>query len=268
MTRRQLLWSMQQATRTGELHLVEEAPGDTLVETYNAMLCALRASRLKQLELLGELGHDLRNPLTALRVNVDLLLSLHREGEKRTLPCEEHQKLREEMLFQFDRLAGLVDTLASLGNPGQSGSVRVDQLLNDIDEHSWQGHPAVAVHVSTIPWVVQGDAMLLGRGIVNVVDNALTWSPVGGVVEVELVAESERQAVLKVSDSGPGIAVEERERVLERFYRSPDAQETSGQGVGLAIAKRAMEELGGEITVGESTTGGALVSMRLPGRPG
>jgi two-component system OmpR family sensor kinase len=100
--------------------------------------------------------------------------------------------------------------------------------------------------------------MLLG----NLVDNALRYTPVGGRVDVELSTD-EGNALVSISDSGPGIPKSERERVFERFYRLAGS-ETPGSGLGLAIVKQVAVLHGGRVELDTSPTGGLLVRVFLP----
>jgi two-component system, OmpR family, sensor histidine kinase MprB len=104
--------------------------------------------------------------------------------------------------------------------------------------------------------------------VTNLVDNAVKWSPAGGTVRVRLARADDRWAVLTVADSGPGVDPGERDRIFDGFYRPPDARDTPGSGVGLAIVKEMVEDVGGRIAVDESGDGGALFTVEVPGSPG
>ncbi|RWD63344.1 MAG: ATP-binding protein, partial [Mesorhizobium sp.] len=103
---------------------------------------------------------------------------------------------------------------------------------------------------------------MLREMIVNLVDNALRYSRPGGSVTVRLAA-LDGEAVLMVSDAGPGIPPEEREHVFERFYRLAGATE-EGSGLGLAIVREVVENAGGSVTLGDAAGGGLKVEVRLP----
>jgi signal transduction histidine kinase len=102
----------------------------------------------------------------------------------------------------------------------------------------------------------------LERVFDNLLDNALRYAPDGSVVEVEAAAR-ERTVRITVADHGPGIAVEERTRVFERFHRSPGAS-GAGSGLGLAIARDIVEAHGGRIAAAETPGGGATLIVELP----
>lgn len=264
---RRLTRSMERVTATGDLRPVPETSGGELTRSFNRMLASLRESRSRQERRITEIGHDLRNPLTALRVNVELLLSLHRDGQSRALPPEEHRELERDVLTQLDEFAGLIDDLVGLSGE-DSGPVRFDAVVETACERARCRRGDVEIQVATTPWLVRGDGGALGRGVINLVDNAVKWSPSGGTVRVRLARDGDRRAVLTVADSGPGVDPGEHDRIFDRFYRPPDVRDTPGLGLGLAIVKEAVEDVGGRIDVSESGDGGALFTAEVPGSPG
>jgi two-component system sensor histidine kinase MprB len=116
------------------------------------------------------------------------------------------------------------------------------------------------VDVQVTPWWVEGDPVLLERAVTNLLDNAAKWSPPNGTISVTL-----DDGALSVMDQGPGIPPEERGRIFERFYRSPSARGLPGSGLGLAIVAQTAEQHHGSVAVSEATSGGALLTLRLPG---
>lgn len=264
---RRLRESMERVADTGDLRPIQETPDEGLTRSFNHMLASLQETQVRQERRITELGHDLRNPLTALRVNVELLLSLHRDDRPRALPPEDHRELERDVLTQLDEFAGLIDELVDLSG-GAAGPVRFDAVVETACERARCRRGDVEVQVTTTPWLVRGDGDALGRGVTNLVDNAVKWSPSGGVVRVRLTRDGDRRATLTVADSGPGVDPGERDRIFDRFYRPPDVRNTPGSGLGLAIVKEAVEDIGGDIDVGESGDGGALFTARVPGSPG
>jgi two-component system sensor histidine kinase MprB len=103
--------------------------------------------------------------------------------------------------------------------------------------------------------------------VLNLLDNAVKFSPDDGVVRLELRQIGDGSAVVEVADSGPGIGDADMPHVFERFYRSSEARTLPGSGLGLAIVKQAAERHGGMAYAGRAPEGGALFAIRLPGRP-
>ncbi|HWU65231.1 MAG TPA: HAMP domain-containing sensor histidine kinase, partial [Ensifer sp.] len=109
---------------------------------------------------------------------------------------------------------------------------------------------------------VIGDGTMLREMVVNLVDNALRYTPSGGEVTVRVV-RANSAVVLTVDDSGPGIAEDERDHVFERFYRIMGTQ-AEGSGLGLAIVREVVEGAGGMVSLGTSPAGGLSVRVHLP----
>jgi signal transduction histidine kinase len=112
---------------------------------------------------------------------------------------------------------------------------------------------------------VSADRLVLREAITNVLDNAIKYSPLASTIDVRVRADGNR-ALLTVADQGPGIALEHRERIFDRFFRLDEgrSRDEGGTGLGLAIAKWAVEANGGHITVEDGTDGGSVFRIALP----
>ena len=118
--------------------------------------------------------------------------------------------------------------------------------------------------VESEPWELVGDAGALERALVNVLDNAVKFSPPGSSITAHL-----SDGVIAVADEGPGVPAADRHKVFDRFWRGDDARRTPGSGLGMAIVADAAKTHGGTAHVDEAVGGGALVVLSLPGqRPG
>jgi signal transduction histidine kinase len=117
------------------------------------------------------------------------------------------------------------------------------------------------------PTLCHGDRMVLRQALLNLVDNAVKYSPMGGRIAVRVSTSQDGMAVLDVSDTGPGIPVELRPRVFDRFYRadtSRSRENGGGSGLGLSIARWAVEVNGGQLTLESSEGPGATYRITLP----
>ena len=122
--------------------------------------------------------------------------------------------------------------------------------------------PDLKIAAELAPWYVRGEPAALERAIVNLLDNAVKFSPAGGAIDVRL-----RGGELTVRDHGPGIPAEELPHVFERFWRSPSARSMPGSGLGLSIVARTVQQSGGEVALAPAPGGGTLATLRLPGTP-
>ena len=243
-----------------------------LSESFNSMSTALASSRDRQSQLIADAGHELRTPLTSLRTNVDLLVRSEETG--RPLPEATRTRMMGNMKAQMVELSTLIGDLLELSRPSRpKGSKPLEVLpLHDIvaralDRARLRG-PGLAFAVDVQPWYVRADAHAMERAVINLLDNAVKFSPPGGAIDVRL-----RFGTLTVRDRGPGIPAEDLPHVFDRFWRSPSARQMPGSGLGLAIVAQTVREAGGEVSLAaaapgpDGATGGALATVRLPGAP-
>lgn len=234
-----------------------------LSRSFNSMTAALASSRDRQARLIGDAGHELRTPLTSLRTNIELLARSDETG--REIPPADRRALMASVKAQMTELAALIGDLQELSRPDavQGGPLMV-VALHEITESALERArlrgPELSFETRLRPWYVRAEPAALERAIVNVLDNAVKFSPPGGTVEVRLTAGE-----LTVRDHGPGIAADELPHVFERFWRSSSARALPGSGLGLSIVARTIQQAGGEVELGPAAGGGTLAVLRLPG---
>ncbi|MFI9275020.1 sensor histidine kinase [Kitasatospora sp. NPDC052896] len=239
-----------------------------LASSFNSMSTALANSRDLQTRLIADAGHELRTPLTSLRTNVDLLIRSDQTG--RPLPPATRAKLLGNMKAQMQELTLLIGDLLQLSKPdsprpGQNvATVAMHEIAARAVERGKLRGPGLDFRVELQPWYVRADAAALERAVMNLLDNAVKYSPPGAPVEVRL-----RGGQLTVRDHGPGIPTEELQYVFDRFWRSPSSRQLPGSGLGLSIVAQTVEASGGQVSLGPAGDGGpgALATMRLPGTP-
>ncbi|HVK30706.1 MAG TPA: HAMP domain-containing sensor histidine kinase [Nocardioides sp.] len=236
-----------------------------LATAFNHMLLALDASRIRQRQLVADASHELRTPLTALRTNVELLSMSARGDQAVSLPADARDELLDDVQAQIEELTTLIGDLTALARD-EPIRIQVEPVdLGDVVDHAVQRvrrrAPGLTFEVFTRPWWVIGEDAELERAVTNLLDNAAKWSPEGGLVTVRL-----SDGVLTVDDQGPGIAEADRNRIFDRFWRSPDARTMPGSGLGLAIVRQVAERHSGSVHATDNASGGARLVLRLPGR--
>ncbi|TYC16934.1 HAMP domain-containing histidine kinase [Actinomadura syzygii] len=235
-----------------------------LGRSFNSMTAALAASREHQSQLIADAGHELRTPLTSLRTNIDLLLRAEATG--RDLPAPARHDLLTSVKAQMQELTSLVGDLLELARPDETRTIPETVPLHDVlaravDRARLRG-PDLTINAHTQPWYVHGDPASLERAAVNLLDNAVKFSPPGGTVDVRLTGGE-----LTVRDHGPGIPTEDLPHVFDRFWRSPSARSLPGSGLGLSIVARVVAESGGRVALEPAPGGGTLARVHLPGTP-
>ncbi|RCG29440.1 sensor histidine kinase [Sphaerisporangium album] len=262
-----LTGAVEHIARTEDLATRIPVDGDDeiarLGTSFNAMTAALAGSRERQLQLVADAGHELRTPLTSLRANVDLLL--HSENSGRPLDPGARRRLLAGLKAQMTEMSSLVGDLLELSRVSEGEEPVPGLPFHDVVETALARARLrageVRVHADLAEWYVHGREGALERAVVNLLDNAVKFSPPGGVVRVRLAGGE-----LTVRDHGPGIPEDELPHVFERFWRSSAARSMSGSGLGLAIVAQAVRDAGGEVTLANAAGGGILATVRLPGR--
>ncbi|MCW2879866.1 MAG: heavy metal sensor signal transduction histidine kinase [Sphaerisporangium sp.] len=227
-----------------------------LATTLNDMLARLEAADASQRALISDAAHELRSPLASIRLQLEVALG-HPEGQE----WPETAEGVLEDTFRLSRLAEGLLTLARLDErrPARRQPVDLGELIGATAGRYDEALVKVAAVQAA---VVDGDAMDLGRVLVNLLDNAVRHA--GSQVGVELHATRD-EAVITVTDDGPGIPEADRERVFNRFTRldSARSRDEGGAGLGLAIVRETVRAHGGSVDL-EDASPGLRAVVRLP----
>ncbi|MDX3195423.1 HAMP domain-containing sensor histidine kinase [Streptomyces sp. MN03-5084-2B] len=257
-------------TRDLDADIPDEGGGEIrrLIRSINDMLAALRDSRRAQRLLAEDAAHELKTPLTSLRLNAELLIRLDRRGTlDSALPPESRTRLLNDLGAQVAELSTLAAELTDLARGDVSDeSTELLDLADVVVAAATRARsrvPDIEIALDVTSVWVSGRPAGLQRAVLNLVDNAGKWSPADRPVQVRLRAEG-TSAVLEVDDAGPGIDAADVPRVFDRFYRAESARALPGSGLGLSIVQRVVEAHGGRVTVARSARGGALLRVDLP----
>ncbi|NJQ00051.1 HAMP domain-containing histidine kinase [Streptomyces sp. PLAI1-29] len=263
-----LTGAVEHVARTEDLAVRIPVEGEDeiarLSRSFNAMTAALASSRDRQQQLIADAGHELRTPLTSLRTNIDLLVRSEETG--RAIPAADRAALLDSVRAQTKELAALIGDLQELARPDTAAGAAPPEVTGlhaiaarAVERARLRGS-SVTVTTALAPWYVRAEPAALERAVVNLLDNAVKFSPPGGSVEVVL-----RDGELTVRDHGPGVPAEELPHVFERFWRSPAARGLPGSGLGLSIVDRAVGQAGGEVALRPAPGGGTVAAVRIPG---
>ncbi|MFI9629111.1 ATP-binding protein [Streptomyces sp. NPDC052042] len=267
----ELTEAVEHVARTEDLTVRIPAEGEDeiarLSRSFNSMTASLASSRDRQAQLIADAGHELRTPLTSLRTNIELLARSDETG--RAIPPDDRKALMASVKAQMTELASLIGDLQELARPDAAAPGRLQVVgLHDIADTALQRArlrgPELTIRADLTAWYVRAEPAALERAVVNVLDNAVKFSPPRGTIEVAL-----RDGELTVRDHGPGIPGEELPHVFERFWRSPSARQLPGSGLGLSIVARTIQQAGGTVALRPASDGdgGTVASIRLPGAP-
>ena len=229
-----------------------------LAASFNLMLNELEGSLDAQRQLVADASHELRTPLASLRTNIEVL------SHSDLITGSERRALLTDVIDQLEELTELVGDLVELARDAEyevesPAVVRLDLLVAELIERRRAGAPTVRFELDAEPCSVCVVERRVERAIANLIDNAVKWSPLDGLVEVR-VAGGE----VSVRDHGPGFSPDDLPRVFDRFYRSASARGLPGSGLGLAIVRQVAETQGGSVIASNAEGGGAVLTLRLP----
>ncbi|PYS60711.1 MAG: two-component sensor histidine kinase [Acidobacteria bacterium] len=242
-----------------------------LARAFNATLARLEAAFDQLRRFTADASHELRTPLTAIRSVGEVALQVPKSAT-------EYRDVIGSMLEETDRLTRLVDSLLTLSRAdaghiqvqrtdisllglAQEASSLVEVLAEEKQQRiSVEGDPTL---------IVSGDRLILRQALVNLIDNAIKYSPAEAEILVRVAAGKDSQLIVEVVDQGPGVRQEHQSRIFDRFYRvdSARSREWGGAGLGLAIARWAVEIHGGQITLQSVEGRGSTFRVALPSTP-
>lgn len=238
-----------------------------LAAVINDAFARLESSFDQLRRFTADASHELRTPLSVIRGLGEAALA-----ETRT-PAE-YKEVMGSMLEEVDRLTNLVDTLLRLSH-GDAGTVRLARGAVDMGQLARDAVSSLAILAEernqrvTVDAaegiVVVADRLVLREAITNVIDNAIKYSPPASAIDIRVYADG-AQAHLTVADAGPGISLQDRQRIFDRFFRLDEgrSRDRGGAGLGLAIAKWAVEANGGRISADNGATHGSVFRIVLP----
>lgn len=242
----------------------EKGPAELqeLARSFNLMAASVTGSLESQREFVANASHQLRTPVTAIRLRLE---AIEREGGSAAAQAEKAEG-------ELDRLNALVDDLLALARASEpqpsGGEVDVAELAAEAAARWTERAARAGIRIeleangdSTV-WADRHD---LGHVLDNLLDNALRYTPRGTEVRVR-TTRRDGCVVLAVSDSGPGIPSEERPRIFERFYRGANGRRAGfGTGLGLAIVDALVRRWGGSVELTEAP--GTHIEISLPQLP-
>jgi heavy metal sensor kinase len=241
-----------------------------LTATFNTTIERLQKSFAEIRRFTADASHELRTPLTAIRMEAEVALT-------RPLGLADHQQLLGSILEECDRLTRLTDQLLALAREDARATrqahepVDLSALVNDIADtmRPLAEAKGIRFHVRADPDTrILGDPARLREVFLNLLDNAIKYTPDGGEIEIRSNVQG-KEAVVAVRDSGIGIPAEHQPYVFERFYRVDKARTRAegGTGLGLSIAQSIVSSHGGKIELTSTPGKGTIFTVRVPVQP-
>jgi signal transduction histidine kinase len=237
--------------------LPEGGPSEvaTAAAAFNTMAARIRRFVQDRTELLTAIGHDLRTPITRLKLRAEFV---------------EDDEQRGKMLADLEELEAMVSATLAFGRDARTtepvASLDLAELLRTVLDETGDTRPDAAtrlVYEGPPHLTVQGRPLALKRAFANLVSNAVSY---GGSARITLNPPAGRMVVIEVEDDGPGIPPGELERVFEPFHRGEPSRnrETGGVGLGLPIARNIMRAHGGDVALSNRPMSGVKATVTLP----
>lgn len=252
---------------TQRIHTTSKDEIGRLASTFNDMIARIEASIRQIRQFSADASHELRTPLTITKGETELALRKPRAPDT-------YREVLESNLEEIDRMSRIVDELlflsrADLGEITMaSAPVQLDTVVREIQSQAMvlgneRGIETILEHSE--PVQVLGDEWRLRELVLNVVDNAVKYSPPGGTVQLS-VTKTDGRAQIGVQDHGIGIAPDEQRVIFDRFHRTDEARAHAqqGTGLGLAICKRIIEAHHGTIDIESAIGQGSRFTISLP----
>lgn len=238
-------------------HPSEIAP---LIRSLNDLLGRLDRALKVEREFIADASHELRSPVTALQLQLELLESTSSESGRAELIADIRQGVS-----RVSRLIEQILTLARLAPDygGQIEAIPIHEFIKAIYEELQPQAAAKSIRFTlntASPASIIGDATSLRALLRNLVDNAIRYTPANGAVSIEL-STSDNSSEIAISDTGPGMPEDVRRKAFARFYRGNNALEATGSGLGLGIAHRAAERLGARMILEDGRNGTGLTAV-------
>jgi signal transduction histidine kinase len=257
---------MEVGDYTSRVHTHSRDEVGQLATAFNRMSAELELLERSRRDLVANVSHELKTPITAIRAHLENLADGIEQPDRDTL---------QVMLGQTERLGRLVDQLLDLSKlesgevPLQLEPMALSPMVDRVISEFSVGHAVTDIAlIAEVPedLVVDADRERMHQVVFNLVDNAVRFTPPGGEVTIAAERDAERIRVT-VHDTGVGVAPEHLPRVFERFYRADPARsrdDGGGTGIGLAIARSIVEGHGGRITADSEPGRGATFTFDLP----
>ena len=240
-----------------------------LAAVFNDTLGRLESSFQQMRRFTSNVSHELRTPLTAIRSVGEVGLREHRDADA-------YRGVIGSMLEDTDRLTCLVDRLLTVSRAERGDvalvldTIDLGDMAENVSAHlgvlAEEKQQSLTIERAGHP-TCRGDQIVLRQAVINLVDNAIKYTPVGGGIRIR-VSETAGAAVLEVIDTGPGIRPGREARMFDRFDRGGRADEPDGSGLGLSIAKWAVEANLGQLSYEQLNGHGSTFRITLPASPG
>lgn len=248
-----------------DVKLSEEVPGEVgeLMQSFNSMTDALSRTAYIQKDFISSVSHEFRTPIASIKGYAHLL-------RMPGLTPEQQQEYVDCIAKESDRLSRLSETLLRLSaleqqkSPASLSSFSLDEQVRQVilrQEPAW-GAKNINWQLDMQEITIVSDEGLLSHVWMNIIQNAIKFSPEGGVIEIHVYKSD--TAVVEITDHGPGMDEATLGRIFDRFYQADSSRSKEGVGLGLCLVKRILDMLGGSVKVRSKVGEGSSFFVSIP----
>jgi heavy metal sensor kinase len=236
-----------------------------LAETFNDMLEQIEQVLVSQRQFIQDVSHELRTPLTIMRGELEVAL-------KRQRSSDEYHAILQSILDESKKVGTLLEDLLTLARFDSSSttlakepadiSLAVEEIIEDMQILAYQ-KGIVIEFTCQDGMIIPIDRPRLARSFINILDNAIKYTPENGRISVEVV-RVDHSVAITISDTGVGIPEADLPHIFDRFYQVDKSRSTAGFGLGLSISRSIIEAHGGSVSVRSAENQGTSFRISLP----
>ncbi|WP_455716320.1 HAMP domain-containing sensor histidine kinase [Anaerosporobacter sp.] len=253
-----------------DVHIDYESDDEigTLAKNFNLMIIELQNMEYLRKDFISNVSHEFKTPISSIQGFVEML-------KNKDLPADKRDTYLDIIIEETERLSKLSSNMLRISRldnqsiPNKITEFALDEQIRKIIvllEDKWtQKNIELDINLEKVKF--KGDEDLVGQIWINIIENAIKFSEIGGKIYIQS-KDMEEEVVVKISDTGIGISEESKKRVFEKFYQGDTTHSKKGNGLGLAIVKRIIEICNGQIYIEDCVGGGTTFVIRLPKQVG
>ncbi|MGO3499808.1 HAMP domain-containing sensor histidine kinase [Leuconostoc falkenbergense] len=238
---------------------------DVIITNFNIMTKALGSVETLQTDFIASVSHEIKTPLAIIQNYATMI-------QDSSLPVTERERYATRIADATSRLSGLITNILALNKiDNQEITTKKDTyLLNEqiaevlVNHETLWSEKNIDLQIDAEDVYITGDKELLALAWNNLVSNAIKFNHTNGKITVVVKTISDKEILVSIADSGIGLTEEQRQHIFDKFYQADTARSVQGNGLGLALVKRVIDIVGGQVVVTSQHNVGTQFEIKLP----